>query len=88
MIISKMGFIFVEAEIMRAGNEQFLNNLEEGIVILDEDEGEVLFQNETAQCVSNKSSQSMNINIYDGEDNYIRFDMKNKMYAQVDTDIF
>ena len=54
-----------------------MNNLEEGIIILDEDEGEVLFQNETAQCVNNKSSQSMNINVNDGEGFDIKFDMKN-----------
>ena len=36
LIITKVGMIFVNAEILSTGNEQLLNNLEEGIMILDE----------------------------------------------------
>ena len=31
--ITKVGMIFVEAEILRQGNEELLNNLEEGVII-------------------------------------------------------
>ena len=35
LIITKVGMIYVEAEILRTGNEELLNNLEEGVVILE-----------------------------------------------------
>ena len=36
--ITKCGMIAVEAEILRSGNDQLLNNLEEGVIIQREDE--------------------------------------------------
>ena len=34
LIITKVGMIFVDAEVLREGNNQTLDNLEEGIIIL------------------------------------------------------
>ena len=34
--IMKLNFIFIEAEVLREGNEQLLNNLEEGVIIVEE----------------------------------------------------
>ena len=45
LIITKVGMIFVNAEILSTGNEQLLNNLEEGLMILDEGTQEVIFIN-------------------------------------------
>ena len=36
LVITKTGFIYVESEILREGNEQLLNNLEEGVMIIEE----------------------------------------------------
>ena len=36
LVIKKTGFIYVESEILREGNEQLLNNLEEGVLIIEE----------------------------------------------------
>ena len=33
--MTKVGMIYCEAEILRTGNEELLNNLEEGVVILE-----------------------------------------------------
>ena len=33
LFITKAGMIFVEVEVLRDGNEQLLNNLEEGLII-------------------------------------------------------
>lgn len=41
--------IFVESEIVRIGNDQILNNLKEGVVILHENQDEVLFVNTAAE---------------------------------------
>ena len=34
-VITSAGFLFIEAEILREGNEDLLNNLDEGLVIVD-----------------------------------------------------
>ena len=49
--ITKVGMIFVEAEILRTGNEQLLNNLEEGVVIQDPDIREIVFINTAAKNI-------------------------------------
>lgn len=43
--LTKFGFLFVDAEVLRSGNEQLLNNLEEGVIILDETSNKILFYN-------------------------------------------
>ena len=49
--ITKVGMIFVEAEILREGNEQLLNDLEEGVVIQHLDTHEILFVNKAAKKI-------------------------------------
>ena len=49
IIMTKMGMIFVEAEIVRIGNDQILNNMKEGVVILHETSENVLFVNTAAK---------------------------------------
>ena len=49
IIITKVGMIFVEAEIVRVGNDQILNNMKEGVVILHEKTENVLFVNNAAK---------------------------------------
>ena len=41
--ITNCGMIAVEADILRSGNEQLLNNLEEGVIIQSEEGPEILF---------------------------------------------
>ena len=50
LIITKVGMIFVEAEVLREGNEQLLNNLDEGLIITDEKSKVLLFQNKSARA--------------------------------------
>ena len=49
--VSKCGMIFVESEILRTGNEQLLNDLEEGVVIVHPDTLEIVFINTTAKAI-------------------------------------
>ena len=37
IIINRIGFTFIDAVLLKEGNEQLLNNLEEGVVIFDEE---------------------------------------------------
>ena len=47
-IITKIGFLFIDAEVLRLGNDQVLDSLEEGVVILDEKSKEILYYNAAA----------------------------------------
>ena len=42
---------YVEAEVLREGNEQILNNLQEGVIILNEKTQDVQFRNKTAETL-------------------------------------
>ena len=44
--------MFADADVLRNGNEQLLDGLEEGIIILDLDKCEVLYHNEAANSIS------------------------------------
>jgi len=57
LIITKVGMIFVNAIVLRAGNDQVLDNLEEGVVILDEASHEILYSNKAASGIRNQSDE-------------------------------
>ena len=48
LIITKWGLIYVESEIVREGNTMLLNDLAEGVIILEQESLEQLFLNEAA----------------------------------------
>ena len=51
MIFTQLGFNFLGAEIERGSNKLLLNNLEEGVIILDNESNHVLFLNGAAKEV-------------------------------------
>ena len=51
-LISVTGYLYVEAEIPRIGNEKLLNQLEEGVFIVDQASGETIFHNDAAKRVN------------------------------------
>ena len=54
MVVTKWGMIFVDAEVLRTGNEQLLNNLEEGVIIQEEEGQNILFQNTAAKMLNSR----------------------------------
>ena len=36
LVITKVGMVYIDAEVLREGNTETLDNLEEGVIILDE----------------------------------------------------
>ena len=49
-LITKAGIFLVESEILRSGNEDLLNNLEEGVMILSQDDqDDCIFLNDAAK---------------------------------------
>ena len=47
-VITKMGFLYIEAEVLRSGNDQLLDNLEEGVIIVEETTNDILYYNNAA----------------------------------------
>ena len=50
--ITWAGFMFADAEILRNGNEQLLDDLEEGLIILEENKLTELYHNEAVKILS------------------------------------
>ena len=86
VLFSWVGNYFVEAELPRLGNDQLLNNLKEGIVIIEEDSSIIKFMNETAKKLMTEFSDNFSISVLD-ENNV--FEKQQEMFAFVDmADIF
>ena len=60
IVINIVGLLFVKAEILRAGDEQLLNDLKEGVIIMDEESGLVLFVNKAAKKFNFKKNENIN----------------------------
>ena len=43
LIITKVGMLYAETEVLRSGNDQLLDNLEEGVIIFDENENNIVY---------------------------------------------
>ena len=54
LLLTKIGMIYIDAEVLREGNDSTLNNLEEGVVILKEEDLQVQFQNQAAIKIERK----------------------------------
>ena len=57
LVITKVGFTYIEAEALRSGGEQTLDNLKEGVIILREEDMEIRYYNKAAS-VSNSQNSS------------------------------
>lgn len=47
-LTNKLGFLMIELDVLREGNDSLLNSLEEGVVIVEENCSEVCFLNSAA----------------------------------------
>ena len=52
VVITSAGLLFVEAEILRQGNDSILDGLKEGVIILSEDTSEIHYWNRAAKNMS------------------------------------
>ena len=53
LVMTKVGMIYVDAAVLREGKDETLENLNEGLVILDENNLEVLYYNKAASVQKN-----------------------------------
>jgi hypothetical protein len=60
IIISWIGKLYVRAEILRSGNDTLLNNLKEGVFVIEETKEKIHFINEAGDTILKKNDfQSM-----------------------------
>ena len=45
IIITKVGMLYADTEVLRSGNDQLLDDLEEGIVLFDGKEKDIIYHN-------------------------------------------
>lgn len=86
LIINSMGMLFVEADILRTGNEQLLNNLKEGVIIMDQKTGMVKFANTAAKKqfkIRKNRNFAISLNFEDDAVN-----KEEELFALVDMKIF
>ena len=89
LIITMVGMIFVNADILSLGNEQLLNNLEEGIMILDEDSQEVIFTNNALKQLQMAEDETLSMtNITVEGSHQLNLSKDDKLFAQIDTSLF
>ena len=85
LVIQSVGWTSVESYILKRGNEQLLDNLEEGVIIQQDDNLEILYMNEAARKVGKKTE----VRIQSMDDFLVtEFDQENKLFAFVDSKHF
>ena len=47
-MVVKVGMLYCDAEVLRGGNEQLLDSIEEGVIILEEESLDILYYNAAA----------------------------------------
>ena len=84
ILFNKMGLLFVDSEILRTGNDQLLNDLEEGVIILKEDSKKVLFVNKAAS----KLLIDINMTKEVEDRSQVCIDMTSPKFAKIDENTF
>lgn len=58
VIVNAFGKYYVEVEILRKGNDELLDELEEGVVIQEESTKRVIYMNQSAKSLGSKKSNA------------------------------
>jgi len=80
--VNLLGLLYVEAEILRRGNKELLDEMREGIIIMNKESGMVLFVNKAARAQKIREKAEFSLSLMD-DDNYM-FDSNSKLFALVD----
>ena len=75
LVVTKVGFTYIEAEALRSGNEQTLDNLDEGVIILSEEDMEIRYYNKAASVSNIKFDPTVQQN--DAKPDYTSFAEEN-----------
>ena len=67
---SLFGYTYVSSEVPRVANEKLLNNLDQGVFIMDQNDGSVLFLNRAAQTLNTKLKSNCSQSILGKDDQF------------------
>ena len=87
MATTKFNMFLTEAEVLRNGNESLLNNLEEGLIIQQYENHEILFQNTAAKRIQNESEVKVSMSVVN-EIASLELGSDLKIFGLVDNTIF
>ena len=85
IILEWIGMIFVKSESIRIGNENLLNGLEEGVVILDEDTTNVHFLNKAAKAFKIKMNENFSMQLMENDE---EINQSHKQFTPLDMTVF
>lgn len=90
LVVTKVGMIYVETEVLKNGNEKLLNTLTEGVIIFRGDRKDVIFTNTKAKRLQENLMSSQGSDLYSNgkRKSGISFDKNKKLFAKIDTTIF
>ena len=80
-----VGMLYVKAEILMRGNENLLNESSEGIVIIEEKNGVVLFGNQVARTFKIRENSQFRMSFF--EDLKMEFDLNSKLFTPLDVNV-
>ena len=98
-IVTKTGFLYIDAGVLHHGNEHILDNLEEGIVILEQDSKAVMYYNVAAtgpqaginlssifdfKKIANDKFSSVLLNLTDKEKPELKVMVDEKRFSKID----
>ena len=88
-IITKVGFLFIDAEVLRRDNEELLDGLEEGVIILEKKSNDILYYNTAA--ASAQVSEQLPIQVTEVKKPELKamaMKIDEKRFAKIDKSMF
>jgi len=78
--------VYIDAEVMREGKDQTLDNLNVGVVILDKNDMKIRYYNKAASVFSDRNLNSSTINQNEPKPDYTSFvkEHEQKVFAIID----
>ena len=78
--------IYADAEVLRLGNEQTLDNFNEGVIILDEEHMRIRYYNKAASISKLRNASSTNTQHDGAKPDYTSFVQENqlKQFSQIE----
>lgn len=87
LVVNKVGMDAVEKEILQEGNNLLLDNLEEGVIIVEENCKDVYFTNKSARNLMSSKKTASVVESADAEDVQL-FSWDTNMLAPIPRDFF
>ena len=82
-----VGRIYTDAEVLRSSNETLLNNMDEGVVIMEEESGVILFNNKAAKRFNICAMEEFSVSRQTSPGEREVCNKTEKLYAKIDKEL-